>query len=150
MAADLVRKGHGERWYAQEITFGGGSDGTRINRVVAHVGAVIDARDDHLRQVVEQARDREVDAVGRRPVDEEEAVGSTPHGKRPVERQRVRRAGTVALRRDDGDVGVRSKLSGEAFQTGREVAVVVTEQDAHRHALNGARGSGEATSDRPL
>src|SRR5881396_2631734 len=81
VAADLVRKGHGERWYAQKITFGGASDRTRINRVVAHVGTMIDARDDHLRQVVEQARYGEMDAVGRRPVDEEEAVGSTPHGK---------------------------------------------------------------------
>src|SRR5204863_5836364 len=150
VATHLVRERDGERWYAQKIPLGGTRNGTRINRVVAHVRTVIDARDDHLRQVIEQPRDREMDAVGGRAVYEQKAVRSTSHGERPVQRQRVRSAGAVALRRDDGDVGMRSKLSGEAFQTGREVAVVVTEQDAHRHALNGARGSGEATSDRPL
>ena len=116
----------------EQIALGRGGDGARVDRVVAHVGAVIDARDHHVRQLVEQAGHREMHAVGRRAVDEQETVGRAAHGQRPIERQRVGRAAAVALGRDDGDLGVRSELSGEAFQTGREVAVVVAEQDAHR------------------
>ena len=66
------------------------------------IGAEIDARDHHVGQPVEQARHREVDAVGRRAVDEQEAVGRAANGQRPVERQRIRRAAAVALRRDHG------------------------------------------------
>ena len=82
--------------------------------------------------VVEQAGDGEVHAVGRRAVDEQEAVGRAAHRQRPVERQRIRRAAAVALRRDHGDLGQRRQRRGEMLDARGEVAVVVGEEDAHR------------------
>ena len=81
--------------------------------------------------MLEQSGDGEMDAIGRSAVDEQEAVGRAPHGQRAIERQRVRRAAAVALRRDDGDLGVRRELGREAFESGREVAVVIGKENAH-------------------
>ena len=90
---------------------------------------------DHVRLVVEQAGDREVDAVGRRAVDEEEAVGRAADHQRPVERQRVGGAAAIALGRDHRDLAVRRERPREVLESGREIAVVVGEQDAHDRRL---------------
>ena len=50
-------------------------DRPRVQRVVAHVGTLVDAGDDEIGTVLEQPGKREMDAVGRRPVDVAVAVG---------------------------------------------------------------------------
>ena len=56
---------------------------------------------DHVGKLVQQSGHRKMNAIGRRAVDELEAVRRAAHGQRPVERQRVRRAAAIAFRRDD-------------------------------------------------
>ena len=63
-----------DRRDAEQVALGGRGDGARIERVVAHVGAAVDARNDHVGLEVEEARHRHVDAIGRRPVHVVEAV----------------------------------------------------------------------------
>ena len=124
-----------DRRDAEQVAFGGGGHGAGVDRVVAHVGAEVDARDDHVGREVEQPGDREVHAVGRRAVDGEVAVRRAAHRQRPVERERVRGAGAVALGRDHGDLAQLAQRLGEQRDARREVAVVVGHQDAHRRIL---------------
>ena len=81
--------------------------------------------------VIEHAGDGQMHAVGRRAIDEVEAVGRAAQAQRPVERQRIAGAAAVALGRDDGDVGDRRQRLGERLDARGEIAVVVAQQDAH-------------------
>ena len=60
---------HRDRRQAQEAPFHRRGDGTRIDHVVAQVGAVIDARHHEVRLIVEESRQRKVHAIGRRTID---------------------------------------------------------------------------------
>ena len=64
-----------DRRNAEQVAFHRRGDGARVERVVAHVGAVVDAGDDQVGPVLEQPGERDVDAVGRRAVDVAKAVG---------------------------------------------------------------------------
>jgi hypothetical protein len=105
--------------------FGRRRDGTGVDRVVAHVGAEVDAGDDHIRQFVEHPGDRQMHAVGRRAVDVIEAVGRALQGKGAIERQGVAGAAAIAFGRDDGDVGDLGKRARQPLDSRREVTVVV-------------------------
>jgi hypothetical protein len=110
------------------------SDRAGVDRVVAHVRAEVDPGHDDVGQRLEQTGDGEVHAVGRRAVDEQEAVGGTAHRERTVERERVGSAAAVALRRDHRHGAEVGERRGEDREPGGEVAVVVREQDPHEPA----------------
>ena len=127
----LARERDRQRRDAEQIAFGCCCDGARVDGVIAHVCAQIDAGDDHVGHLLEQSGHSEVNAVRRRAVYELEAVRGFAHRKRPIQGERVGGAAAVALRRDHGD----ARKVGERFckdcDAGSEVPVVVAEQNAH-------------------
>ena len=137
MPAGLAGERKRDRRDAEQVALGGGGDGAGIDRVVAHVGAEVDAGDDEVGREVEQAGDGDVHAVGRRAVHREVAVRRAAHGERPVEGQRVGGAGAVALGRDHGHLPQLAQGLGQQCNARREVAVVVRHQDAHAGILLG-------------
>src|SRR5690606_16356545 len=107
--------------------------------------AMIDARDDHVGQMIEHSRDGQMNAVGGRAVDEVKTVGRLPQRKWPVEGKRIARTAAVTLWRDHRDVTEVVQCIGQGSQAGCKVAVIVTEEDAHRKAVvakNAARDGG--------
>ena len=56
--------GEGDGGQAEVMAFKGGGDGAGVEDVFAHVGAVVDAGDDHVGPGVDVAGECEVDAVG--------------------------------------------------------------------------------------
>ncbi len=142
VAPGLARERQRHRRDAEEKTLGGRGDGARIDRVVAHVRAEVDAGDDEVRQLVEEAGHRQVHAIGRRAVHEQEPVGGAPHRERAVERQRIGGAAAIALRRDHRDFAQIGQCIGEMRETRREVAVVVGEEDAHPATPSGPENRG--------
>jgi hypothetical protein len=79
----------GNRWNAEKIAFGGGRHGAGVQCVLAHVRAIVDARDDQVGTKIQQARQGNMDAVRRRAIDIVKAVGGLMDGQRPVERQGI-------------------------------------------------------------
>ena len=134
MHGRLRRERNRDRRNAEQEALGRRRHRARVDRVVAHVRAEIDAGDHEVGKAVEQPRHGEVHAVGRRAVDEQEAAGRAAHRQRPIERQRIRSAAAIGLRRDDGDLGARSERCGKALEARCKVAVVVGKQDAHGDA----------------
>ena len=62
---------------------------------------------------VEQLRERDVDAVGRRAVDLVNALADLLHPQRPAQRQRVADGARLDIRRDDGHVSEPAQRLGE-------------------------------------
>ena len=127
----LARERDRERRNTEQIALGCRRDSPRVDGVIAHVRAQIDAGDDHVGHLLEQSGHGEVNAVRRRAVYELEAVRGFAHRKRPIQGERVGGAAAVALGCDYGD----ARKAGERFckdrDAGREVPVVVAEQNAH-------------------
>mmetsp|Transcript_83101 Transcript_83101/g.231204 ORF Transcript_83101/g.231204 Transcript_83101/m.231204 type:complete len:332 (-) Transcript_83101:616-1611(-) len=130
-APALFHLREGDRRDAEQIALGGRRDGARVQGVVAHVGAVVDARDHQVGPVAEQAGQCQVDTVRRRAADVAEAIRGTVDIERPVQRQRVGRAAGVLLGRDDVDLAKALAGLHERRQARREVAIVIGNQDAH-------------------
>src|SRR5262249_28529347 len=120
-----------ERRDAEQVALSRGRDRSRVDRIVAHVGPEVDARHDHVRHLVEQAGDGEMDAVGGRAVHEAEPVRRLAHGQGPVEGEGVRSAAEVALRCDYGDASQVCERGRESSEPGCEIPVVVAQQDSH-------------------
>ena len=137
----LADQRHRDRRYAEQEAFGRCRDGTGIHRVVAHVGAVVDTGHHHVGQMVEHAGHREVHAVGRCAIDMIEAVRGAAQRQRTIQRQRVAGAAAVALGRDHRDFADGAERLGERRDSGSEVAVVVTDQNAHLKPMESAAGA---------
>ena len=75
--------------HAQQESFSGRSDGAGINRIVAHVGTGINARDHHIRHEIDHAGHGHVHAIGRCAVNEIKTVGSLPHAEWAIQRERI-------------------------------------------------------------
>ncbi len=82
--------------------------------------------------MIEHAGDRKMHAVGRRAIDVMKAVGSTPQLERTVQGQRIAGAAAVAFGGDHDNFGNLRQMLGKAGQTGRKIAIVITDQDTHR------------------
>ena len=144
----LLHLREGDRRNAEQEALHRRRDGARIERVLAHVGALVDSGDDEVRALLEQARQRQVDAVGRRSVDVAKAVRGGVDREAAVERQRVRRAARVLLGRDDVEIAEPFARLDERGQPGSEVAVVVGDEDAHGPKIVGSRLCAAALGDR--
>ena len=125
-----LRKGNGR--HAKQIAFHGRTHGAGINGVVAHIGAVVDARDHQVWPVVQQARECDVHAVGRRAVHVTKTVGAAVHVQRGVQGKRVGLGAVVVLGGDDFHLGHVFKGVKQGQQAGRLVAVVVGNEDFHK------------------
>jgi hypothetical protein len=75
------------RGFAEEPAFGGRRDRARIQHIVAEIRSVVDAGDDHVGFEWEEPGDREVHAVGGRPLDEVHVRFGLLHSQRQLERQ---------------------------------------------------------------
>ena len=72
-----------------------------------------------------------MNTIGRRAVDVKKTVGSLAYGQRTIQGKGIAGTATVALRRDDRDNAKGGERFGQYGQTGREVAVIVTQKDMH-------------------
>ena len=79
---------------------------------------------------LEDLRDRDVDAVGRRAVDGVHAIGDVLEPQRTPQRQRVADRARLVHRRDDGHLAERRERVGERRDALRAVAVVVGDENA--------------------
>ena len=116
---------------AEEITLHGRAHRAGVNRVVAHVGAVVDTRNHQVRPVTEQAGQRDVHTVRRRAIDETKAVGSGMHVQGGMQGQRIAFGAVVDLRCHNLHICNRF----EGFIQGDDprglVAVVVANENFH-------------------
>ena len=110
-----------------------GGDGAGVGDVVAEVRAEVDAGDDEIGPVVpHQLEDGQVDAIGRRAVDDVFVLAELQHPQRTVQRERMRRRALLAIGRDDDDLDAVDAPAGvrqlaEPFAVD---AVVVGDEDA--------------------
>ena len=113
VAARLPQR-HADAGNAEQRAFERAGDGPRIGDVVAEVPSLVDAGDDEIGQAVEDVRDGDVDAVGRRAVDGEDAIVDRLEPQRPPQRQRVADRARLGRRRDDRHVAELASASASA------------------------------------
>jgi hypothetical protein len=97
-----------DRRHAEEIPLHGRSHGAGVERVVSHVGAVVDAREHEVGPLAHHPGQGQVHAVGRRAVDHVHGVPARAPGledvERPPESQGVAGAAGVLLGGEHRDV----------------------------------------------
>ena len=133
----------GDRRNAEQVTLHRRRHGARVQRVVTHVGALVDAREHQVGPVAQQAGQGHVHAVGRRAVDETHTGLGGPGGEhlqRPVQRERVGGATGILLGRDDLDLAQALHRRHQSGEPGGEVPVVVGNEYAHRSEIVGTSG----------
>ena len=136
----LADQGNGNRRKTQEAAFRRRGHRARIQHVVAEIGAMVDAGDDHIRILIEQSGQGQVYAIGRRAVHAINTVSRPVDAQRRIQSQRMTRAALIAIRRDNDDVGEvrkRQRQRGEAIGL---VAIIVTKQYSHLEASAGMMG----------
>ena len=116
---------------AEDIAFDGGGHRTRIHRIVAHVGAAVDAGHDQIGTVVEKPRQGQMHAIRGRSAHHEDIFGSVGYRKRFIERERIARAAVVMLGRYDGNAAESAHFVGKRIDAGRHVAVVIADENMH-------------------
>ena len=106
----------------------------RIRHIVAEIPSLVDARDDEIGLLLDDVRDRQVHAVGRRAVD---AVGLRPDrldAQRTAQRERVADRARLLHRRDDRHISEMSQRRRERLDTLGVHAIVVGDQNfTHRN-----------------
>src|SRR6185312_10089898 len=120
-----------DRRQAEETALDGGRHGPRVEHVIPEIRAVVDAGNHHVVLVVEQSRDGEVHAVGRRTLDVIDSRLGLEHAQRHVEGQGVARAAAIAIRRYDGDLGEACQRILEGADTEGAVAIIVADENLH-------------------
>jgi hypothetical protein len=123
---------------AQETPLHRRGDGTRIDHVVAEIGAVIDARHHQVRLIVEESRQREVHAIGRRTIDLVAILPVLLDPERGRQGQRIARSRTIPIRRDHDNVRDLRQCGGQRVDPGCEIPVIVTYKDFH-YSSGGAK-----------
>jgi hypothetical protein len=108
-------------------------NGARIDHVFAGVAAAVDAGKHQVgRAILDHVARAHDDAVGRRALDRKAALADLAQPQRIVERERVRDAGLVELRRDHPDVvGQRTADLDADVEPLRMDAVIVGDEDTH-------------------
>ncbi len=80
-------QGKCNRRNTQQKPFGRRGNRSRINRVVTHIGTVINAGNDNIGQVIEHSGNRQMDAIRRRAINEIKSVCGLFQENRPIQRQ---------------------------------------------------------------
>ena len=132
-AARFVGLRQRERGNAEQRAFHGAGHGAGIDHVLADIAAAIDAGQHEIDLLaVEHVAHAHDDAIGRRAAHRVAAVADLAQPQRIVERQRMRDARLIVLRRDDPDiVGQRARDLGADIEAFGVNAVVVGDQNAH-------------------
>ena len=104
----------------------------RVQHVVPEVPARVDARHHEVRVPIEKPGEREVDAVGRRALDHDEAVLARFRPKRNAERERVARSAPIPVGGRYRHLPVLREGAPQAHEPRRAVAIVIAQEDAHR------------------
>jgi hypothetical protein len=125
------REGGGDRWCPLQGALDGRGHRARVEHVLAHVGTEVDAGDDQVGSLIEQAVERGDDTVGRRAIHAVDVGLVLLDAEGAVERERVRGGALVTIRGNDDHAPQRSQRLLEVAQRGRLDAVVVREQDVH-------------------
>ena len=138
-----VGLGQGEGGNAEHGALDGAGDGTGIGHVLGGVAAAIDAREHQVGLAVGNDVPRADDhAVGRRALDGEVARPDLAQPQRIIERERMRHAGLVGLRRHHPDVIGQS--AGDLFEHLEPAgmhAVVIGDENAHGARISLAANS---------
>ncbi|OQB99423.1 MAG: hypothetical protein BWX79_03139 [Alphaproteobacteria bacterium ADurb.Bin100] len=116
---------------AEQVALHRRAHGAGVDGVVAHVGAVVDARDHQVGPVAQQAGQRDVHTIGRRAVHVAKTVGGRLHVEWRMQCQRVRFGAVVLLRRHHFDLGHGPQRLVQRHDAGSLVAVVVGNEDFH-------------------
>jgi hypothetical protein len=127
----LVHLREGNRGNAEQIAFHGRAHGARVNRVVAHVGAVVDARDHQIGPVAKQAGQRDMHAVCRRAVHVAKAVIGLVHIQRCIQRQGIGLGAVVVLGRHHFDVCHGAQRIVQGHDAWGLEAVVIANKNLH-------------------
>ncbi|MNF51078.1 hypothetical protein D3C84_323900 [compost metagenome] len=145
----LARKQReGERRQGQESSFQGCRHRAGIEHVVTQIGAQVNARYHQIRQLLQQAIEAQVDAIGRRAVEADEAVAQRAGVKRAVQGQGTAGATFVLVRCDDHTVGVILERTMQSGEPGGSHPVVVGNQNAHGFSVcpAGSRSTSSRTT----
>ena len=86
---------------------------------------------DEIRFMVEKTCQCKVHAIGRRTIHAVTVLGDLVHTQRRVHGQRITGGRTIAIRRNDDDIGNCLQCLCEYIDAGCKVAVVVAYEDFH-------------------
>jgi len=117
-----------QRRPAQETPLHGRRDGARVQHIVTQVGPTVDTGDHKIRSVLQQAGDREMYAIGRRPIDIIETVVELPHAQGRIQGERIAGGAAVAVRRHDGQAAERFQGGRQGSQSRCIDAIIVAEE----------------------
>ena len=121
----------GNRRALQETPFQGGRDSPGIQHVIPKVGPQVDARDHHVRFILQKAIEPQMHTIGRRAVDTYIAVAESMRMQRTVERQRAAGAAFVLIRCDNHALGMIGQRSMQRGDTGCGYPIIVRNQNTH-------------------
>src|SRR5271167_125459 len=116
---------YGDGRQAEKAAFDGGRDRARVQGIVAEIGAVIDAGHDDVVFKIEQSRDRQMYAIGRRAVDVVGVRVIARGAHRYIESQRIARPAAVSVGRNYGDGPQGFDRPPECRQALGPIAVVI-------------------------
>ncbi len=85
MSPSLVYLGERNSRYAKQITLHGRTHCARVNGVIAHIGAIVDARDHQVRLGLKQTCKCNMHAICRCAVDILKPIGALVHVQRRME-----------------------------------------------------------------
>jgi len=113
----------------EERAFAGAAHRARVEDVLAEVRAAIDARHDEIGPARQQLHQREVHAIGGRPVDGVDPLLDALRAQRVLQRQRLAAGADLAVRRDDVHLAALAQRRAQRLDARRVHAVVVRDQD---------------------
>ena len=122
----MRRDGDGDSGQTEVVPFEGSGNGTGIEHVFAHVGAVVDAGDDHIGTGVEVAGQGEMDTVGGGAVHAPDVGAVFGDTERAFQGKRMTGPATIAVGGDNGEaIHFMVQGIGQAAQSRGKIAVVV-------------------------
>ncbi len=132
-AAGFVGLRERKRRNAQDRGLDRAGDGAGIDHVLARIAAAVDAGQHQVgRPILDHVARGHDHAIGRGALDRETTLADLAQPQRIVERERMRHAGLIELRRDHPDiVGQRTRDLRADLETLGMDAVVVGDEDAH-------------------
>ncbi len=129
----LAHQRDGEGGIAKVAPFGRSRHRAGVDDIIPQIGTVVDAGHHHVRLGAHQLVDREVDAVGRRPL-HRMITGFADAGDPQwhLQRQGVTCAAAVAIRCHHHDLAAGAQRLAEGTDALGMHTIVITDQNSHR------------------
>ncbi|MNT25438.1 hypothetical protein D3C72_1609570 [compost metagenome] len=124
-----LRERHGRN--AEQVPLHRRTHRARVDCVVTHVCTVVDAGDNQIGPVAQQAGQRNVHAIGRRAIDIAKPIGGLVHIQRCIQRQCVGFGAVVVLRGHHFHISYRLQRIMQRHNAGRLISIIVTKQYLH-------------------